>query len=254
MVRMPVDALEDLAGAVGGPVVDAEQLVGHPGGLEGRPDALDLQLDVVALVVAGQHDSDVGAHRDSPATARGLEMTAANAVASSSRERRRSWRERARPTRRASQDERPGGMGCSSKVASLGVRGCRRLLLTTVSTLPHGTRPVGERRFASGRSSREGSVNPVPKPGKVAGPDGDGAGSARRLRRCTAIPIPASGAPSAGPGRRGPRLPRPRRRAGGGRPPVPAARRAVPRRLRGDGAGRPAAHPLRRRCRRAGCR
>jgi hypothetical protein len=53
------DRLEDLAGAVGRAVVNADQLVGHAGLLEGGLDALDLQLDVVALVVAGQHDRDV---------------------------------------------------------------------------------------------------------------------------------------------------------------------------------------------------
>src|SRR4029450_587401 len=52
----------------------------------------------------------------------------------------------------------------------------------------HGTRPAADRRLASSRSSREWSVNAVPKPSEAVDGDGDTGGGGRRLRRCAATP------------------------------------------------------------------
>src|SRR4029453_8974653 len=54
MVRIP-------AVAVGGAVIHTDQLKGQPGTLQGRPDPLELQLDMVPLVETRQHHTDVKA-------------------------------------------------------------------------------------------------------------------------------------------------------------------------------------------------
>jgi hypothetical protein len=56
----PRGGLQDLPGPIDRAVIHTDQLIAEPGSLQRGGDAFDLQLDVVTLVVTGQHDRDVG--------------------------------------------------------------------------------------------------------------------------------------------------------------------------------------------------